>query len=412
MGYIHTKINHKYNLVEDQYGVSDELLNWLKDSCIKTKAGEDLVCYHGSPSNEQFAVFNDNTAYGCKSFIGFFSLDREFAECYTDDGKDASYGRVRSFAINSKKLFDIKNPACVRFLKAYLPDTIICREDVLDKTSFINYLRTGQLHVDNYKLTVDKFASQKVLDRIDIDILGDSGWTYSCTLEGDKQLHNKHFLSADPKNSSVFVLDHYNHIKPKIDRSYANVMTEGIRLSFLLVPFDKALDVGILTAAHLDKLTKGEPVSIKLSAEEFIEVCDYEYKKITEKDRQSLKNMIDNPRYDNLDLSVDVVLAPKKIDLDEFNRGLASGGHTIEVSNETWKLYEDSYCIVNGQKIHILDWLKSEGFDAVVVKENWAVNIICLYKNMIKDLKNKMPTDSDSVFENYHYSDALLADLF
>jgi hypothetical protein len=87
------------------------------------------------------------------------------------------------------------------------------------------------------------------------------------------------------------------------------------------------------------------------------------------------------------------------------------GGYTVKKVDSTWELYEDSYCIVDNQKIHILDWLKSEGFDAVVVKEDWAVNIICLYKNMIKDLKNKMPTDSDNVFENYHYSDALLIDI-
>jgi hypothetical protein len=411
LGHIHTKIDlNSCEFVQDCY-VSDELLAWLKNSCIKAKDGEDLVCYHGSPSNEKFAVFNDNTSYGCKSFIGFFSLNHEFAECYTDDGKDTSYSRIRSFAINSKKLFDIKNPACVRFLKSRLPDTIICCGDGLDKASFIDYLRTEQLPVNNYKLTVDKFANQKILDRIYTDILGDSGWTYSCTLERDKQLHNKYFLSADPKSNFVLVLDYYNNIKPKIDHSYANVMTEGIRLSFLQVTFDKALSTGILTPAHLSKLSQGEPVNIKLSAEEFTDVCSYEHDKFTEKDRQVLKNMINNSLYDNLDLSVDVMLVPEKIDLDEFNQGLTGSGHVVDVSNETWKLYEDSYCIVNGQKIHILDWLKSEGFDAVVVKEAWAVNIICLYKNMIKDLNNKMPTDSDNVYEGYHYSDALLIDV-
>jgi hypothetical protein len=398
--------------VEDQYGVSDELLNWLKNSCIKTKAGEDLVCYHGSPSNEQFAIFNDNAVYGCKSFIGFFSLDSEFANCYTYDanGED-SYSRVRSFAINSKKLFDIKNPTCVRFLKTYLPDTVICQGDTLDKASFVSYLITEQLPVNDYKLTVDKFTNQKMLDRIGMDILGDSGWTYSCTLERDKQLQNKYFLSTDPKSNSVLVLDYYNDIVPKIDRSYRNTKTEGIRLDCLKVTFDKALRTGILTSAHLNKLSQGQPVSIKLSAEEFINACSYDREEITEKDRQSLKNIISNSFYDNLDLSVDVTLAPKKINLDEFSQGLVGSGHVVDVSNETWKLYEDSYCLIDNKKIHIVDWLKNEGFDAVVVKEDWAVNIICLYKNMIKDLKNKMPTDSDSVFENYHYSDALLADL-
>ncbi len=413
MGYIYTKINHKYNLVEDQYGVSSELLNWLKDSCIKTKAGEDLVCYHGSPSTEQFAVFNDSTIYGCKSFIGFFSLDPEFANCYTYDanGED-SYSRVRSFAINSKKLFDIKNPACVRFLRAQLPDTIICCDDTLDKTSFINYLSTGQVQVNNSKLTTDKFANLKIFDTIGTNILGNAGWEYSCSLARDKQLNNACFLSTDTKSNSVYILD--GHIKPKIHYSYFNKTTEGMYLSYLGVPFDKAIDTGLLTTAHLDNLSKGEPVHIELSAEDFIDICSFEFltghKEPTGKEKQKLKAMIHNPRYSNLDLSVNVTLTPKKISLDEFNKGLA-GGISLDKTDLTWELYEDSFCIVDGQKIHILDWLKSEGFDAVVVKEDWAVNIICLYKNMIKDLHNSNPTDSDSVFEKYNYSDALLADL-
>jgi hypothetical protein len=101
---------------------------------------------------------------------------------------------------------------------------------------------------------------------------------------------------------------------------------------------------------------------------------------------------------------------PQKISLDEFNQGLA-GGQSLDLSNDTWRLYEDSYCVVNDQKIHIIDWLKSNSFDAVVVKEDWAINIICFYKNMIKAITNKKPTDSDNVFETYHYSDALLDDL-
>jgi hypothetical protein len=411
MGYIHTKINHKYNLVEDQYGVSDELLNWLKDSCIKTKAGKDLVCYHGSPSNEQFAVFNDNTAYGCKSFIGFFSLDREFAECYTDDGEDSSYSRVRSFVVNSRKLFDIKNPTCIRFLKARLPNAINCCGDILDKTSFINYLKTEQMQINNYKLDVSNFNNLKMFDKIGMSILGDSGWNYSCTLESDKQLQNKPFLGVDPKNNSVYVLDHNNCIKPNIDNSYYDKDTEGVYLYLLSITFDKAISAGILTTTHLNSLSQGQPVNIKLSAEEFIKVCNYGgYSGFTEKDRQTLHNIISDPAYDNLDLSVNVRLIPQKINLDEFCQGM-DGGYTVKKVDSTWELYEDSYCIVDNQKIHILDWLKSEGFDAVVVKEDWAVNIICLYKNMIKDLKNKMPTDSDNVFENYHYSDALLIDI-
>jgi hypothetical protein len=185
-------------------------------------------------------------------------------------------------------------------------------------------------------------------------------------------------------------------------------------LGYLGVPFNKAINTGLLTTAHLNSLSKGEPIHIEVSAEEFIDICSFEFltgpKEPTEKEKQKLKAMIHDPLYNNLDLSVNITLAPKKISLDEFNQGLV-GGTSLKKTDNTWEIYEDSYCIVNGQKIHILDWLKSEGFDAVVVKEG-AVNIICLYKNMIKDLKNKMPTDSDSVFENYHYSDALLADLF
>jgi hypothetical protein len=109
---------------------------------------------------------------------------------------------------------------------------------------------------------------------------------------------------------------------------------------------------------------------------------------------------------------VDVTLAPIKVDLNEFSQGLTNrGGYTIDNSSNTWKIYERSYCIINDQKVHILDWLKSRGFDAVVVKEDWAVNIICLYKNMIKSIENKKPTDSDNVYEKYNYSDALLAEL-
>ena len=417
MGHIYTKINHNYSLVEDQYGVSDELLNWLKDSCIKTKAGADLVCYHGSPSNERFAIFNDNTTYGCNSFVGFFSLDQEFAECYTygGEGDESNSYRVRHFAINSKKLFDIKNPTCVRFLKAQLPETIICCGDTIDKTSFIDYLRTELLQINNYKLTTSKFADLQMFDSIGTKVLGDAGWEHSCKLERDKQLNSNYFLSADPKSNSVFVLDYYyGRIKPKLDKRYYNTATEGMYLYYLGVPFDKAINTGILTTAHLRSLSQGEQVHIKLSAEELINVCSFCFltgpKELTEKERQKLRDMIRDPQYSNLDLSVDVILTPKKIDLDEFNQGLA-GGSTIHKTDNTWEIYEDSYCIIDNQKVHIIDWLKSKGFDAVVVKEDWAVNIICLYKNMIKDLKNKMPTDSDSVFEKYNYSDALIVDL-
>jgi hypothetical protein len=417
VGHIHTKINHKYNLVEDQYGVSDELLNWLKDSCIKTKDGEDLICYHGSPSNEQFAVFNDNTAYKCNSFIGFFSLDREFANCYTYDtnGED-SYSRVRSFVIRSKNLFDIKNPACVRFLRTHLPDSINCQSDILDKTSFVDYLRTEQVPINNYKLDVSKFTDIKMFDKISKSILGDSGWQHSCSLPQEKQLQNKPFLGIDYKSNSIFVLAHNNCIKPtKLDYSYFNKAVEGMYLYYLKVPYNKAINIGLLTPAHLNSLSKGEPVNIKLTAEEFIDICCLDLstgpQELTEQERQKLKSMIHDPLYNNLDLSINVVLAPQKINLDEFSQGLSSGT-VLKKVDSTWELYENSYCIIDGQKVHILDWLKEEGFDAVVIKEDWAVNIICLYKNMIKDLKNKMPTDSDSVFENYHYSDALLADLF
>lgn len=415
MGHIYTKIDvNSCSLVEDQYGVSDELLNWLKNSCIKTEAGADIVCYHGSPSNEKFAVFNDSTSYGCKSFIGFFSLDRDFAECYTDDGEDTSYSRIRSFAINSKKLFDIKNPACVQFLGNHLPNTIICNGDTIDSASFVEYLITEKLPVNNYKLTVDKFNDLEMFKHIGKRILGDSGWEYSCTLEKDKKLHNQYFLGTDPENNSVFVLDFCNIIKPKyVDRSYSNTDIEGIYLDTLQVTFDKALSTGLLTSTHLSMLSQGQPIDIKLSAEEFINMAyngSFLPEDLTEKERQLLRGILHNPSYDNIDLSVDVTLSPIKVSLDEFNKGMG-GGRIIDKTDNTWELYEKSYCIIDDQKIHIVDWLKSKGFDAIVVKEDWTVNIICLYKNMIKDLKNKMPTDSDNVYENYHYSDALLADL-
>ena len=409
MGYIHTKINHDYELVEDQYGVSDELLTWLKDSCIKTKAGEDIVCYHGSPSKEQFAIFNDSTAYGCKSFIGFFSLYRDFAESYTNDGSNLGSGNIRSFAIKSKKLFDIKNPACVRFLKMYLPNDISCQGDIVDKISFINYLRTEQIQINNYQLTTSKFSNLNIFDKIGMEILGDAGWQHSCSLPNEKQLQNKPFLGIDHKSNSVFVLDHYNNIKPKIGSSYFNKATEGIYVYMLEIPFDKALSTGILTAEHVSKLSKGQPVNIKLSAEEFINTCRYSREEITDKDRQILRNIIQDRKYNDLDLSVDVTLTPQVVNLDEFSQGLA-GGFTINNTDMTWGIYEDSYCIIDDQKIHIIDWLKNEGFDAVVIKEDGTVNIICLYKNMIKDIKNQRPTDSDNVFEQYNYSDALIID--
>lgn len=72
MKYIYTMIDHDYLLVKECYGVGAYLLNWLKDSCVKTKSGDDIVCYHGSPSKDDFAVFNDSSNYGCKSFVGFF----------------------------------------------------------------------------------------------------------------------------------------------------------------------------------------------------------------------------------------------------------------------------------------------------------------------------------------------------
>lgn len=411
MGHIHTKINHDYDLVEDQYGVSDELLNWLKDSCIKTKAGEDLVCYHGSPGKEQFAIFNDNTAYGCKSFIGFFSLYRDFAECYTNDGSNLGSCNVRGFAVKSKKLFDSKNPACIRFLKARLPDDISCKGDVVNKASFIDYLRTEQIQINNYQLTTSKFNNLNMFDKIGTEILGDAGWRHSCSLAREQQLQNKPFLGIDYQSNSVFVLAHNNNIVPKIDHRYFNKATEGMYLYVLEVPFNKALSAGILTTEHVSNLSKGQSVNIKLSAEEFISTCRYSDREITEKERQKLRDIIRDPRYHDLDLSIDVMLAPQKINLDEFSQGLA-GGFTIDNTDMTWGIYEDSYCIIDDQKVHILDWFKAEGFDAVVIKEDGAVNIICLYKNMIKDLKNKMPTDSDNVYEQYHYSDALLADLF
>jgi hypothetical protein len=174
MGHIYTNLDCEYDLIKD-YSTTSGLLNWLKNSCIKTKAGDDLVCYHGSPSKETFKIFNDNSGYGCESFTGFFSLNYDFAESYTYDGSNLGSGNVRRFAINSKKLFDIKDPACVRFLKTNLPQTIICRGDMLDKVSFVNYLRTEQLPIDNYKLTVDKFTGLKMFDKVNIDILGESG---------------------------------------------------------------------------------------------------------------------------------------------------------------------------------------------------------------------------------------------
>ena len=415
MGYIHTKIDlASCELVADQY-VSTELLQWLKNSCIKTKSGEDLICYHGSPSKEKFAIFNDSTVYGCKSFVGFFSLYRDFAECYTDDGEDTSYNRVRNFVINSKKLFDIKNPACQRFLVANLPDTVSCCGDNLDKVSFVKYLKTEQMQTKGYKLTLDRFQHLKMFDSISSTVLGDISWNHSCSLASEKGLNSKYFLNADFSSNSVLVLASNNRIKPKLDFSYFNKATNGIYLADLEIPFNKAVDTGILTAAHLTSLSQGKAVNIKLSAEEFINACSsweiYGSSEISEKDRQKLRTMVHNPAYDNLDLSINVTLMPQNISLDEFNQGMEDK-LTVKKVDSTWELYEDSYCLIDGQKTHILDWLKAEGFDAVVVKEDWAVNIICLYKNMIKDLSNQRPTDSDNVFEKYNYSDALLADLF
>jgi hypothetical protein len=413
LGHIYTKIDlSSCKLVEDCYGVSDRLLLWLKNSCIKTKSGEDLVCYHGSPSTEQFAVFNDSTAYGCNSFIGFFSLNRDFAECYTNDGSDLGSGNVRGFAIRSKKLFDSKNPACMRFLKANLPDNILCRGDLLDKDSFLNYVKTEKIIINNYKLDTSKFNTLKVFEQVGLDILGESGWEYSCSLDSDKQLQNKYFLGTNPESNSVFVLGHYNLIKPKkLPYKYWNDSVEGIRLSLLQITFDTALNVGILTDAHLNALAHGQPVHIKLSAEEFVNFCSYDkYNTFTEEKRQKLRDIIQNSAYDDVDLSIDVILMPQNISLNEFSQGMSTG-QTIDNTNMTWRIYEDSYCLIGDQKIHIIDWLKDAGFDAVVIKENWSVNIICLYKNMIKEISNKMPTESDNVYEKYNYSDALLADL-
>lgn len=414
MGHIYTKINpSRCRLLKDCYGISDGILNWLKNSCIKTKSGEDLVCYHGSPSDTQFAIFNDNTTYGCKSFIGFFSLQRDFAENYTDNGSNLGSGNVRCFAINSKKLFDSKNPACIQFLNTDLPDTIICNGDALNKTSFVDYVRTEKLAVNDYKLDINKFNTLKMFEQVGVDVIGESAWEYSCKLPSDKQLQNKYFLSADPDSNSVFVLGHYNLIRPKaLDRKYWNTTVKGFRLDRLMVLFDKAVSTGILTAEHLNKLSQGQPVNIKLSTEEFIKVCSYDIysRKFTEEDRQNLYSIVDNPLYNDVDLSVDVTLAPQKIDLDEFSQGMATG-QVVDNTGETWGIYENSYCIIDDQKIHIIDWLKNAGFDAIIIKECGVVNIICLYKNIIKDIYNEMPTDSDNVFEAYDYSDALLADL-
>lgn len=419
--HIYTEIDlSSCDLVEDCYGISDELLNWLKDSCIKTKSGDNLVCYHGSPSNERFAVFNDSACYGCESFLGFFSLDQEFAECYTyDEWQNSSRRRVRGFAINSKKLFDIKNPTCERFLKDHLPEALECSGDNIDKDSFIKYLKTGKLFTAKYNLNTSNFAEITMFERIGTEILGETGWEYSCSLAREsgydrhntKYLHNQVYLSSDSMNNSVFVLDYYNRITPKIDFKYANKEIEGIRLTLLEVDFDTAVSTGIITSSHIDRLSHGKPVNIKLSAEEFIDNCSYGgyHWKL---DRQKLKRILNNPSYSDIDFSVDVTLTPIKVDLNEFSQGLTGrGGYTIDNSSNTWKIYERSYCSINDQKVHILDWLKSKGFDAVVVKEEWAVNIICLYKNMIKAIENKKPTDSDNVYEKYNYSDALLAEL-
>jgi hypothetical protein len=76
-------------------------------------------------------------------------------------------------------------------------------------------------------------------------------------------------------NNSVFVLGYYNRITPKIDFKYTNKEIEGIRLAFLEVDFDTAVSAGIITSSHIDRLSHGKPVNIKLSAEEFIDNCSY-----------------------------------------------------------------------------------------------------------------------------------------
>jgi hypothetical protein len=143
---------------------------------------------------------------------------------------------------------------------------------------------------------------------------------------------------------------------PKISSSYRNRSIDGIRLDSLLVTFDKAVEAGIITEAQLNKLSQGVAVNIQLSEEEFIKVCSYdEYSEFTETDRQILKNILNNSSYDDLDLSVNVTLSPNKISLDEFSLGLSDNISVIDLSNDTWKLYEGSYCIIDNQKIHIID---------------------------------------------------------
>ena len=115
MGHIYTNLGTDYDLLKDYYRGISELLNWLKDSCVKTKDGHDLLCYHGSPSKDAFKVFNDSSGYGCKSFTGFFSLNYDFAECYTNDGSNLGSGNIRPFVINSKQLFDILRNRAISF---------------------------------------------------------------------------------------------------------------------------------------------------------------------------------------------------------------------------------------------------------------------------------------------------------
>ncbi len=414
MGHIYTNLGTDYDLLKDYYRGISELLNWLKDSCIKTKDGYDLLCYHGSPSKDAFKVFNDSSGYGCKSFTGFFSLNYDFAECYTNDGSNLGSGNIRPFVINSKQLFDIKNPACVNFLKNNLPNSILYSGCLINRNSFIKCLKTEKLLVNNLKLEVDNFNELKMFDLIGSRVLNSALWEHSCSLESDKQLQNKPFLSIDPQNNSVIVLDHYSKIKPKLPFKYANKRTEGFNLWSLQISFDKAVRKGIFTSSDLTDLAQGKQVNIKLSAEEFINYCSiedaYEFIDLTNAEKQKLRSMLDNPMYSDLDFSVDITFVPQKISLDEFNQGLI-GGQLLDLSDNTWKLYEDSYCLIDNQKIHIIDWLKNEGFDAIVVKEDWAVNIICFYKNMIKVITNRQPTNSDNVYETYNYSDALLDDL-
>lgn len=267
--------------------------------------------------------------------------------------------------------------------------------------------------INNLKLSLSDFDNLEILKPIGSKILSGALWEYSCSLPRDKELNNRWFLGADPQTNSVFVLDYSNIIKPKIPFSYANKLTNGFNLWDFKISFDKAMQAGILTTSDLTDLAKGKQVNIKLSADEFINYCHKEdSKELTDDEKQKIRNMMTNPVYSDLDFSVDCTLAPIKISLDEFNQGLADGQWQLsDLSNDTWRIYEDSYCIVNDQKIHIIDWLKDNGFDAIVVKEDWAVNIICFYKNMIKAITNKNPTDRDNVYENYNYSDALLTDL-